>query len=103
LKKHGVKIGFGTDLLGAMHQYQSDELRTRSYILGATETLRQATVIGSEIINMLGKLGVIAENAYADILILNKNPAENISVLGAQGEVIQGIIKDGACKKRLNL
>lgn len=101
LKKNGVKTGFGTDLLGDMHQYQSDELRIRSEILGSVETLRQATVIGAEIINMEGRLGIIAENAFADILILDENPSENIAILGGQGEGIQGIIKDGLWEKKL--
>lgn len=85
-----------------MHQYQSDELRIRSEIPGSVETLRQATVIGAEIINMEGRLGIIAENAFADILILDENPAENIAILGGQGEGIQGIIKDGLWEKKLN-
>lgn len=102
LKKNGVKTGFGTDLPGDMHQYQSDELLIRSEIPGSVETLRQATVIGAEIINMEGRLGIIAENAFADILILDENPSENIAILGGQGEGIQGIIKDGLWEKKLN-
>lgn len=85
-----------------MHQYQSDELLIRSEIPGSVETLRQATVIGAEIINMEGRLGIIAENAFADILILDENPSENIAILDGQGEGIQGIIKDGLWEKKLN-
>ncbi len=35
------------DLLGDMHQYQSDELSIRANIIGAFETIRQATAIGA--------------------------------------------------------
>lgn len=100
LKRHGVKMGFGTDLLGEMHPYQSDELRIRAEVLGNAETLRQATVIGAEILNMEGKLGVVAEGAIADLLILKENPLENIGVLSGQGEGIIGIIKDGFWEKK---
>lgn len=103
LKKHGVKMGLGTDLLGEMHQYQSDELRIRAEVLGNAETLRQATLIGAEILNMQGKLGVVAENAIADLLILEQNPLQNIQILSGQGEGIIGILKDGHWEKnRLN-
>lgn len=102
LQKHGVKTGFGTDLLGDMHEHQSDELRIRSEILGNAETLRQATVIGAEIINMVGKLGIVAENAIADLLIIEANPLEDISILSGQGEKILGIIKDGYWEKKYN-
>ncbi|WP_369788112.1 amidohydrolase family protein [Rouxiella sp. WC2420] len=99
LKKHGVKMGLGTDLLGEMHKYQSDELRIRAEVLGNAETLCQATLIGAEIINMQGKLGVVAENAIADLLILEENPLQNIQILSGQGEGILGIIKDGHWEK----
>src|SRR5258708_1350855 len=57
LTRNGVKMGLGTDLLGDMHEYQSDELTIRSEILGAFETICQATVVGAEIVGQQGRLG----------------------------------------------
>jgi imidazolonepropionase-like amidohydrolase len=56
-----------------------------------------------------GKLGVIEEGAYADILLVEGNPLEDITVLGARskifeiedprGESIELIMKDGRIYK----
>ncbi len=56
------------------------------------EILRQATSINAAIVAMSGPmmnpyldgpLGVIQEGAYADILIVDGNPLEDITVIGA--------------------
>ncbi|WP_330555582.1 metal-dependent hydrolase family protein [Burkholderia multivorans] len=95
LKRHGVKIGLGTDLLGDMHQYQSDELSIRADILGAFETICQATVIGAEIVGMEGRLGIVKAGALADLLVVDGDPLNDIRLLTGQGEHILGIMKGG--------
>ncbi|QHI99480.1 amidohydrolase family protein [Xylophilus rhododendri] len=100
LKKHGVKMGLGTDLLGDMQQFQSDELTLRANILGAYEVLCQATQTGAEIVGMQGKLGVVQAGAYADLLVVDGDPLADIGVLGGQGERIDGILKAGAWVKQ---
>jgi imidazolonepropionase-like amidohydrolase len=96
----GVKMGFGSDLLGDMHKYQSDELTIRAEVLGAADTLRSATVIGAEILNRTGELGVIAAGALADVLVVDGNPLESIDVLTGQGEAIRWVFKDGKVAKQ---
>ncbi|SAK89440.1 amidohydrolase [Caballeronia calidae] len=96
LHKRGVKMGLGTDLLGDMHQYQNDELSIRADIVGPFEAIRQATAYGAEIVNMKGKLGVVAAGAYADLLVVDGDPLKDIRVLTGQGERIAGVMKHGA-------
>jgi imidazolonepropionase-like amidohydrolase len=96
LHERGVKMALGSDLLGDMHQYQSDELSIRAKIVGPFEAIRQATAIGAEVVNMHGKLGVIAKHAYADLLVVDGDPLKDISVLTGQGERIAGVMKNGA-------
>lgn len=96
LQKRGVKMGLGSDLLGDMHQFQSDELSIRAEIVGAFEAIRQATAIGAEIVNMKGKLGVVAAGAFADLLVVDGDPLKDIRVLTGQGERIVGVMKQGA-------
>jgi imidazolonepropionase-like amidohydrolase len=100
LKRNGVKVGLGTDLLGDMHQFQSDELSIRAAIVGAFETICQATRIGAEIVGMEGKLGVVAKGAFADLLIVDGDPLEDISVLTGQGERISAVMKGGSWIRR---
>ncbi|WP_323120063.1 metal-dependent hydrolase family protein [Burkholderia alba] len=94
-----VKIGFGSDLLGDMHRYQSDELAIRAAILGNADTLRSATTVAAEILNRVGELGVIRAQALADVLVVEGNPLESIEALTGQGEHIVWIFKDGAIVK----
>ena len=96
LHRRGVKMGLGTDLLGDMHQFQSDELTIRAEIVGAFEVIRQATAIGAEIVNMKGRLGVVAAGAFADLLVVDGDPLKDIRVLTGQGERIAGVMKNGA-------
>ena len=103
LRRHGVKVGLGTDLLGDMHQFQSDELSIRANIVGAFETICQATAIGAEIVGMEGKLGVVASGAFADLLVVDGNPLDDITVLTGQGERIAAVMKNGAWIRRASL
>ncbi len=100
LKRHGVKIGLGSDLLGDMHEFQSDELSIRAEIVGAFETICQATAIGAEIVGMEGRLGVVAADAIADLLVVDGDPTQNIHLLTGQGERIAAVMKAGAWVRR---
>jgi len=91
----GVRIGFGTDLLGESHRLQSEELRIRADVLGAGAALQQATLIGAEILGQTGQLGVLKPGAVADVLVVDGNPLTNIGCLLGQGDHIQAIVKDG--------
>lgn len=95
LQDAGVKMGLGSDLLGASHRLQSDELRIRADILGNGPVLQQATLVGAEIIGMAGQLGVIKAGAIADLLVVDGDPLADISCLLGQGDHIQSVVKDG--------
>jgi imidazolonepropionase-like amidohydrolase len=99
LAKAGVKMGLGSDLLGAMHRHESQELKLRADILGCGMVLQQATLIGAEIIGMTDQLGVIRAGAIADLLLVDGNPLTDISCLLGQGDQIRTIIKDGKIYK----
>ncbi|MGA1328243.1 MAG: amidohydrolase family protein, partial [Rubrivivax sp.] len=98
----GVRMAFGTDLLGESHRFQSDEFTLRAGVLGAAEALRAATVHAAHVVRMDGRLGVVAPGAIADLLLVDGNPLADIGVLCGQGErlamVVQGgrVVKDGA-------
>jgi imidazolonepropionase-like amidohydrolase len=99
LAKAGVKMGLGTDLLGAMHRHESQELKLRADILGNGIVLQQATLVGAEIVGMTDQLGIIKAGAIADLLLVDGNPLTDISCLLGQGEHIRVIIKDGKIYK----
>ncbi len=94
-KQAGVKIGLGTDLLGAMHSHQLDELRIRAEVDSPFEVLHAATAVNAEIVQRPDELGCIKPGAYADILIVDGNPLEDLSILYAEGKGPAMIIKGG--------
>ena len=98
-RQAGVKMAFGTDLLGEMHRHQSTEFAIRAQVLPAHEIIASATTIAAEVLRMEGKLGVVAPGALADLLVIDGNPLTDISVLTGQGERIAAILKDGVFVK----
>lgn len=95
----GVKLGFGTDLLGDSFDHQSREFLIRSQVESPAQILYSATRINAEILGQAGELGVVATGAIADLLLLDRNPLEDLSVLQDQGEHIAMIVKQGAIIK----
>ena len=100
MKRAGVKMGFGTDLLGALHVRQSTEFTLRAKVLPAIDVLRSACVVNAALLGETGRLGCIREGAVADLLVLDGNPFEDISVLGSGGDRLPIIMKDGRFHKR---
>lgn len=94
-KDAGVKIGFGTDLLGDLHQYQSEEFTIRTEVMSAFEVLQSATIINAELLQMKGKLGIVAPGALADLIVVDGDPLKGLSVLQDQGRNIPAIMKAG--------
>jgi imidazolonepropionase-like amidohydrolase len=91
----GVKVGFGTDLLGETHAAQSKEFVLRSKIQSNADIVRSATVINAELLHRAGLLGVIKPGAFADLLVVDGDPLKDLTVLGGQGERLDLIVRDG--------
>jgi imidazolonepropionase-like amidohydrolase len=100
MKRAGVKMGLGTDLLGALHVRQSTEFTLRTKVLPAIDVLRSACVVNAELLRQKGHIGCICEGANADLLVLDGNPLEDMSVIGSGGDRIPIIMKDGRFHKR---
>jgi imidazolonepropionase-like amidohydrolase len=91
----GVKLGFGTDLLGETHTAQSKEFQLRAQVQSPLDVLRSATLINAELLGKAGELGVIAPGALADLLLIEGDPLENIGVTGGQGDHLDLIVRGG--------
>ena len=95
LKKAGVRIGFGTDLLGESHRLQSEEFRIRAQVLSIPEVIASATTTAAEVLGQQGKLGRLQACAIADLLIVDGNPFTDLECLAGQGERIAVVMKAG--------
>ena len=99
MKSAGVKMGLGTDLLGAQHERQTTEFTLRARVLPAIDVLRSACVINAELLGQSGRLGIVREGAAADLLVVNGNPLDDISLLAADGAALPAIMKAGRFHK----
>jgi len=99
LKRAGVKMGLGTDLLGPQHVRQSTEFTLRAQALAPLDILRSACVVNAEILNQSGRLGCVREGALADLLVVDGEPLLDVAVL-ANMENLRVIMKGGEFHKR---
>ena len=95
LKAAGVKMGFGSDLLGESQRLQSDEFRLSTQVLTPAEVIASATLIGAEVLGMQDRLGRLITGAIADLLLVDGNPLRDIRCLLGQGEHIPLVMKAG--------
>ena len=116
------KMVFSTDVVGgdltSARQHRDHEKWLHANFFGNIAMLKAATSTAGELLALTGplnpyphKLGVIEPGAYADLLIVDGNPLEDITVIGGDPkwfdaeprgegiETIQLIMKDGKIYK----
>ncbi|MDY7577211.1 amidohydrolase family protein [Herbaspirillum sp. RTI4] len=91
----GVPMGFGSDLLGEMHEDQSSEFRLRAELIGNLEAIRSATSIAAAILQREGELGTVREGAMADLIVVDGNPLADISFLSNGAQHISVVMQGG--------
>jgi len=103
-RKYHVKLAFGTDLVGKadVAAHESERLVALSKWFTPAEILRMATASNGELVALSGarnpypkRLGVIEVGAYADLLLINGNPLQDISLLSSPDKSLAVIIKNG--------
>ena len=108
-RKLGIPVAFGTDAFGSMRAYEGavGEFGYRLRWFTSLEILKQATSHNAQLLALTGPrnpypdgpLGVIQEGAYADLLIVDGNPLEDVTVLEDYENNIRLIMKDGVIYK----
>jgi imidazolonepropionase-like amidohydrolase len=99
MHRAGVRMGMGTDLFGPDYHYlQSREFVYRAEVQPAIDVLRSATSINAEIAQMQGEIGEISAGAYADLIVLDGNPLEDLSIF-QRPEHMPLIMKGGELKR----
>jgi len=100
MHKAGVLMGYGSDLLGGMQTEQSGEFVLRGRYMPTDAVIRSATVDAARVLRQEGRIGVVAPGAYADLIAVDGNPLEDLSLLTGQGAHIPLIMKEGCVFKK---
>jgi imidazolonepropionase-like amidohydrolase len=110
-KEYRIKTAFGTDMVFSRRWTERQGLMlthlTRWY--DNADILKMATSVNAELLAMSGprnpypgKLGVIEEGALADLLIVDGNPIDDVSLMARPDSAFMIIMKDGKiCKDTL--
>ena len=91
----GVAMGFGTDLLGETHDFQSEEFAIRAKALSPAEVIRSATRVNAEILGRAGELGIVAVGALADLLVVDGDPLQDLALLADPESSLRLVMKGG--------
>jgi imidazolonepropionase-like amidohydrolase len=98
-KRAGVPVAYGSDLLGQLQVDQSREFALRSQVLRPIEIIRAATLTSAQVLRHEGRLGCLKPGAFADLLVIDGNPLQNLDLLTGQGKHMAAIMKDGQFHK----
>ncbi|MGD9619843.1 MAG: amidohydrolase family protein [Mycolicibacterium sp.] len=108
-RKHGVKLGWGTDLLFEPdhNDRQSDMVVRLGQYFTNVEALKMVTSGNAALFRLAGerdpyqqaRLGEITVGAWADLLVVNGDPTRDLGVLADPAANLALIVKDGVIVK----
>lgn len=107
-KKHGVQTAWGTDTLfdPRLADRQGAQLAKLARWYTPAQALRMATAGNAELLALSGnrnpypgKLGVVEEGALADLILVDGNPLDDLSLIANPSEKFLTIVKDGVIEK----
>lgn len=101
-RAEGVPIVFGTDLLGHMHARQSGEFTLRAAAVPPLELLQSATAVAARLMGQEAHIGALIAGAFADLLIVDGDPAESLEMLTRPGEALRLIMQGGRVVENLH-
>ena len=96
------QIGSGTDAFGGAMQGKNGEELVCKTQLGFTpmEAIVSATKVNAEIFGLADRLGTITEGKWADMIVIDGNPLEDIQLF-AQPDKVVLVMKEGKVVKDL--
>lgn len=107
--KHGVKVAWGTDLLlePQLAPRQSEMAARLGDHYSNLDALRMLTGGNAELFRLSGErdpyrdaqFGVIAKGAWADVLLVDGNPLEDLNLLADPGKNLSVVVKNGEVVK----
>ena len=95
----GVKIAFGTDLLGTMQRRQLEEFAIRAEVQSPIDIIRAATVTAAALFRLSGEIGTVAPGKRADLIVIEGDPLADVAALQNPDKYLKAIIRGGQVVK----
>ena len=94
--KAGVKIAFGSDAGVYPHGWNAKQFFYMvKFGLSPLQAIQAATINAADLLDWKDKIGSIAKGKFADIIAVEGNPLENVTIL----EKVKFVMKDGITYK----
>jgi imidazolonepropionase-like amidohydrolase len=100
-KAAGIRIGAGSDLLGAAMNLKARELVLKSKILSPMQAIVSATRTNAELFGMEDEIGTVEPGKRADLVAFDRDPLSDPEVL-ADAHRVRLVVKDGVVVKDLD-
>jgi imidazolonepropionase-like amidohydrolase len=94
-RKAGARIASGSDLIGPFQAYKGRELALKAKVLGAMGAIVSATRTTAELLRLDHLLGDLSPGKLADLIVVDGNPLEDITLFEPGREKIVLVMKEG--------
>lgn len=94
LRAAGVRVGFGSDLLGEHRYLQPREFGIRAQVERAADIVRSATSVNADLIGR-PDLGRIVPGATADLIVVDGDPLADVTVLSRPAKSLRMVVTEG--------
>jgi imidazolonepropionase-like amidohydrolase len=95
----GVRVGFGTDLIGELERLQATEFTIRREILQPIDILRSATSVNAEILRQQDRIGRVVPDLLADLIVVDGDPLGDVTLFDEAGTRVPVVMKGGKLMK----
>ena len=95
MRDAGLAMGYGSDLLGQLQKYQTMEFELRARVLPIREVLQSATTLAAKLCRMEGEIGALVPGAFADLLVVEGDPTQDVTLFQDDGRALRAIMRGG--------
>lgn len=95
----GVKIGSGSDIIGPFQYLKGREFALKAQVMSSMEAIRSATLTNAEMLGMAEQIGSIETGKEADMIVVDGNPLNDLSLFENGLERVVLVMKEGIIYK----
>jgi imidazolonepropionase-like amidohydrolase len=100
-RQAGVKIGAGSDIIGPYQHLKGREFALKGAVMTPMEVIVAATRTNAELIGLADRLGTLEPGKIADVILVNGNPLEDLTIFERAAREVVFVMKAGTVMKNL--